>query len=138
MARDSKAVVAALQRIYRSATADQAHQELDALEAEWGDKYRAVIRLWRGNWDNIIPFFQFLPEIRKVIYTTNAIESLNMSLRKLTRNRRIFPNDDSALKSLFLAIREASKNWKSIHHWKPALQSFQLMFGEERVPLAAL
>lgn len=137
-AKDSKAVVAALKRIYQSATAEEASAELDAFEAEWGGKYRAVVRLWRGNWDNIIPFFQFLPEIRKVIYTTNAIESLNMVMRKYTRNRRIFPNDESALKSLFMAIREASKNWKSIHHWKPALQSFQLMFGEERVPLNAL
>jgi len=136
--KDSKAVVAALKRIYTSATVDEATAELEALEAEWGDKYRAFVRLWRGNWGNIIPFFQFLPEIRKVIYTTNAIESLNMVMRKLTRNRRIFPNDESALKSLFLAIGEASKNWKSIHHWKPALQSFQIMFGEERVPLAAL
>lgn len=137
-AKDSKAVVAALKRIYQSATADEAALELDALEAAWGNQYRAVVRLWRGNWDNIIPFFQFLPEIRKVIYTTNAIESLNMVMRKYTRNRRIFPNDESALKSLFMAIREASKNWKSIHHWKPALQSFQLMFGEARVPLDAL
>jgi transposase-like protein len=137
-AKDSKAVVAALKRIYQSATAEEALVELDAFEAEWGGKYRAVVRLWRGNWDNIIPFFQFLPEIRKVIYTTNAIESLNMVMRKYTRNRRIFPNDDAAMKALFLAIREASKNWKSIHHWKPALQSFQLMFGEERVPLSAL
>ena len=137
-AKDSKAVVAALKRIYQSATAEEALRELDAFEADWGSKYRAVVRLWRGNWDNIIPFFQFLPEIRKVIYTTNAIESLNMVMRKYTRNRRIFPNDDAALKALFLAIREASKNWKSIHHWKPALQSFQVMFGEERVPLAAL
>ena len=137
-AKDSKAVVAALKRIYQSATAEEAAAELEALETEWGTKYRAVVRLWRGNWDNIIPFFQFLPEIRKVVYTTNAIESLNMVMRKYTRNRRIFPNDESALKAMFLAIREASKNWKSIHHWKPALQSFQLMFGEERVPLGAL
>ena len=136
--RDSKAVVAALKRIYQSASAEEASAELDAFEAEWGEKYRAVVRLWRGNWDNVIPFFQFLPQIRKVIYTTNAIESLNMVMRKLTRNRRIFPNDDSALKSLFLAIREASKGWKAIHHWKPALQSFQVMFGEERVPLRKL
>jgi transposase-like protein len=136
--KDSKAVVAALQAIYQSATADDAQQALNELETHWGQQYRAVIRLWRENWANIIPFFQFLPEIRKVIYTTNAIESLNMVMRKYTRNRRIFPNDDSALKSLFLAIREASKNWKAIHHWKPALQSFQIMFGEERVPLAAL
>lgn len=136
--KDSPGVVAGLKRIYQSATVDEATVELDVFEAEWGEKYRSVVRLWRGNWDNIIPFYQFLPEIRKVIYTTNAIESLNMVMRKLTRNRRIFPNDDSALKSLFLAIREASKNWKAIHHWKPALQSFQVMFGEERVPLAAL
>jgi len=136
-AKESKAVVAGLKRIYQSATAEEAALELDAFEAEWGDKYKAVVRLWRGNWDNIIPFFQFLPEIRKVIYTTNAIESLNMVMRKFTRNRRIFPNDESALKGLFLAIREASKNWKSIHHWKPALQSFQVMF-EDRVPLGAL
>ncbi len=136
--KDSKAVVVGLKRIYQSATAEEAAVELDAFEAEWGEKYKAVVRLWRGNWDNIIPFFQFLPEIRKVIYTTNAIESLNMVMRKFTRNRRIFPNDDAALKGLFLAIREASRNWKSIHHWKPALQSFQVMFGEDRVPLAAL
>lgn len=136
--KDSKAMVVALQRIYRSATAEEAQGELDALETEWGSKYRAVVRLWRENWGNIIPFFQFLPEVRKVIYTTNAIESLNMVMRKYTRNRRIFPNDDAALKALFLAIREASRNWKMIHHWKPALQSFQIMFGEERVPLHAL
>lgn len=79
-----------------------------------------------------MPFFQSLPEIRKVIYTTNAIESLKMVLRKLTRNRRIFPNDDAALRALFLALREVSKNWRSIHHWRPALQSFHIMFGEER------
>lgn len=136
--KDSKAMVVALQRIYRSATAEEAQSELDALETEWGSKYKAVVRLWRENWGNIIPFFQFLPEVRKVIYTTNAIESLNMVMRKYTRNRRIFPNDDAALKALFLAIREASRNWKMIHHWKPALQSFQIMFGEERVPLHAL
>lgn len=123
-------MVVGLKRIYQSATAEEAAAELDAFEAEWGQKYRSVVRLWRGNWDNIIPFFQFLPEIRKVIYTTNAIESLNTVMRKLTRNRRIFPN--ATLKSLFLGIREASRNWK------PALQSFQVMFGEEGVPLAAL
>ena len=137
-AGDSKAVVAALKRIYQSATAQEAAVELEALEAQWSEKYRAVVRLWRRNWDTIIPFFQFLPEIRKVVYTTNAIESLNMVMRKYTRNRRIFPNDDAALKAMYLAVREASKKWKSIHHWKPALQSFQVMFGEDRVPMAVL
>ena len=133
--KDSKAVVAALKRIYQSTTVEEAAAELEQLDAEWGKQYRAVVRLWRNNWDNIIPFFQFPPEIRKVIYTTNAIESLNMSLRKLTRNRRIFPNDESAIKALYLAIRQASRNWKMIHNWKPALQTFQVMFGEDRVPL---
>lgn len=136
-AKDMKPAVAALKRIYQSAAADEAAHELDAFEAEWGERYRAVVRLWRGNWDNIIPFFQFAPEIRKVVYTTNAIESLNMSLRKLTRNRRIFPNDDAAFKALYLAINEASRKWKMIHHWKPALQTFHVLF-ENRVPLAAL
>lgn len=137
-AADAKAVVAALKDIYQSATADEAANALDAFEAAWGTKYKSVVRLWRGNWDNIIPFFQFMPEIRKVIYTTNAIESLNMSMRKLTRNRRIFPNDDSVLKSLYLAISHAARNWKSIHHWKPALQSFHIMFGDDRMPLVDL
>ena len=135
MHKDRKAVAAALKRIYNAIDVEQALAALDLLETEWGDKYKSIGRLWRQNWDNIIPFFQFLPDIRKVVYTTNAIESLNMVLRKLTRNRRIFPNDDSAFKSLFLAIREASRNWKSIRNWKPALQSFMLMFGEDRVPV---
>jgi transposase-like protein len=138
IAKDSKAVAAALRRIYQSVNAEQGQEELARFETEWGSKYRSAVRIWRENWDNIIPFFQFLPEIRKVVYTTNTVESLNMVLRKLTRNRRIFPNDASALKSLFLAVREASQKWNSIRDWKPALQSFQLMFGVERVPLAAL
>lgn len=136
--KNVKAVVAALKRIYQSATVDAAAAELDAFEAEWGNQYRAVVRIWRDNWANIIPFFQFPPEIRRVIYTTNAIESLNMSLRKLTRNRRIFPNDEAVCKALYLAIRQASRNWKQIHHWKPALQTFQILFGEERVPVSTL
>jgi len=81
---DRKAVVEALKAIYQSATAEEAQRELDAFEAAWGTKYKAVVRLWRGNWANVIPFFQFLPEIRKAVYTTNAIESLNMVMRKYT------------------------------------------------------
>lgn len=84
------------------------------------------------------PFFQTLPEVRKVSYATNAIDSLNMVMRRYTRNRRILPNDDAALKAVFTAIREASKNWKMFRHRKRALQTFQLLLGEDRVPLAAL
>lgn len=136
-AKDMKAVAADLKRIYTSATIEDAAHELDAFEETWGGKYRAAVRVWRNAWDNVIPFFQFPPEIRKITYTTNAIESLNMTMRKYTRNRRIFPNDESAMKSLYLAIREASKRWRGVHHWKPALQVFQILFGEERVPVNA-
>lgn len=117
-AKDMKAVATALKRIYTSATMEEAERELDAFEVEWGGKYRAAVRVWRNAWPNVVPFFQFPPGIRKITYTTNAIESLNMTVRKYTRNRRIFPNDDSAQKSLFLAIREASKRWRGVHHWK--------------------
>lgn len=133
--KDMKAVAAALKRIYTSATMEEAARELDAFEETWGGKYRAAVRVWRNAWDNVVPFFQFPPEIRKITYTTNAIESLNMTMRKYTRNRRIFPNDESALKSLYLAIREASKRWRGVHHWKPAMQVFQILFGEDRVPI---
>ncbi len=134
-AKDMKAVAAALKRIYTSASIEEAARELDAFEEAWGGKYRAAVRVWRNAWDNVVPMFQFPPEIRRITYTTNAIESLNATMRKYTRNRRIFPNDDSAMKSMFLAIREASKRWRGIHHWKPAMQVFQILFGEERVPV---
>lgn len=136
-AKDMKPVAAALKRIYTSATIDDAAHELDAFEETWGEKYRAAVRVWRNAWPNVVPFFQFPPEIRRITYTTNAIESLNITMRKYTRNRRIFPNDESAMKSLYLAIREASKRWRGVHHWKPAMQVFQILFGEERVPVSA-
>lgn len=134
-AQDMKAVAAALRRIYTSATIEEEARELDAFEDAWGEMYRAAVPVWRNAWANVVPFFQFPPEIRKITYTTNAIESLNMTMRKYTRNRRIFPSDDSAMKSLYLAIREASRRWRGVHHWKPAMQVFQILFGEERVPI---
>lgn len=133
-AKDMKAVAAALKRIYTSASIEDGARELDAFEETWGGKYRAAVRVWRNAWDNVVPFFQFPPEIRRITYTTNAIESLNMTMRKYTRNRRIFPNDESAMKSLYLAIREASKRWRGVHHWKQAMQTFQILFGEDRAP----
>lgn len=135
--KDMKAVAAALKRIYTSASIEDAARELDAFEETWGGKYRAAVRVWRNAWPNVVPFFQFPPEIRKITYTTNAIESLNMTMRKYTRNRRIFPNDESAMKSLYLAIRETSKRWRGVHHWKQAMQTFQILFGEDRVPVNA-
>ncbi len=130
-----KAVASALKRIYTSVTIEDAERELDAFEAEWGDKHRAAVRVWRNAWHNVVPFFQFPPEIRRVTYTTNAIESLNATMRKYTRNRRIFPNDESALKSLYLTIRLASRQWRNMLNWKPAMQYFHILLGEERVPV---
>lgn len=135
-AKEMKAVAAALKRIYTSVSIEDAERELDAFEQTWGGKYRAAVRVWRNAWPNVVPFFQFPPEIRRITYTTNAIESLNATMRKYTRNRRIFPNDESAIKSLYLAIREAGARWRSIHNWRPALQVFQILFGEDRVPVS--
>lgn len=133
--KDMKAVATALKRIYTSVNLEEAARELDAFEEQWGGKYRAAVRVWRNAWDNVVPFFQFPPEIRKITYTTNAIESLNATMRKYTRNRRIFPNDESAMKSLYLAIRDAGQRWRGVHNWKPAMQVFQILFGEDRVPI---
>jgi len=131
--KDSAAVVVAMQGIYRASTVIEAEEALLKFEEEWGTKYRGAVNLWKNNWVDIIPFFQFPSEVRKVIYTTNTIESLNMVLRKATRNRRIFQGDDSALKFLFLAVRMASKKWNHINGWKTALHSFSIVFGEDRV-----
>ena len=137
--KDRKAIAAALKPIYQAVDADAARAALDAFAAsELGKANPHSIRVFEDAWTKFVPFLAFPPMLRRVIYTTNAIESLNMVMRKYTRNRRIFANDDAALKAMYLAVREASKNWKSIHHWKPALQSFQVMFGEDHVPMAVL
>jgi putative transposase len=131
-AKDMKAVAADLRSIYTSVTLADAERAMDAFEATWGKTYPAAVRTWRTAWANIVPMFDFPPEIRKITYTTNAIESLNMTIRKYTRNRRIFPNDDAVHKALFMAIQQASKRWGAIHHWKSAMGMFEIYFGHER------
>jgi putative transposase len=128
--KDRKAVVADLKPIYRAATAEQACEERDRFEEKWGRKYPAIGRLWREQWERVIPFFAFTPEIRKVIYTTNAVESLHMSLRKVIKNRGSFPSEDSALKLLYLALRNASAKWQTIQGWKEALNQFEILYGD--------
>ena len=104
-------VAADLKRIYTASTADEAEQQLGEFEEKWGDACLPISQSWRRNWPRIIPFFDYPPEIRKVIYTTNAIESVNMSLRKITKNRGSFPNDDALLKLFYLALRNISQKW---------------------------
>jgi putative transposase len=129
-----KEVAADLRAIYTSATAEEAERQLAAFGAKWGEDYPSIVQSWRRNWARITPFFDYPPEIRKVIYTTNAIESVNMSLRKITKNRGSFPSDEALLKLFYLAIQNISKKWTMpIRDWKAALNRFTIQF-EERMP----
>jgi putative transposase len=131
---ERKAVAEDLKKIYQAATIPAAEQAMDDFELTWGDKYSAIVKSWRTNWSRIIPFFDFPPEIRKVIYTTNTIESLNKTLRKSVKTRGQFPTEDALYKVLYLAIQAASKKWTMpIRDWKQALNQFSIMFGE-RMP----
>ncbi|MBU2733036.1 IS256 family transposase, partial [Acidithiobacillus ferridurans] len=106
-----KAVAADLRAIYSAATVAEAEAQLAAFAEKWGEAYPPIVQSWRRNWAHLIPFFDYPPEIRKVIYTTNAIESVNMSLRKITKNRGAFPSDDALLKLFYLALQNISQKW---------------------------
>jgi putative transposase len=132
---DSKEVAADLKTIYQSATVLEAEQMLDAFEEKWGVKYPTIAKQWRLKWSDIIAMFEFPAAIRKAIYTTNAIESVNSVIRKFTRNRKQYPNGESAIKLVYLAIHEASAKWTlPIRNWKAALNHFAIVF-EGRMPI---
>jgi putative transposase len=127
--QEKKAVAEDLKKIYQSSTRELACQALDDFELTWGDKYAAIVKSWRQNWEKITPFLDFPLEIRKVIYTTNIVESLNATLRKAVRNRGHFSTEDSLMKVLYLAIRGVSKKWTlPVRDWKLALNRFAIMF----------
>jgi putative transposase len=129
-----KTVAADLRTVYTAATAEEGDQRLTEFEAKWGADYPSIVQSWRRNWERVIPFFDYPAEIRKVIYTTNAIESVNMSLRKVTKSRGAFPNDEALIKLYYLALRNISKKWTMpIQNWKAALNRFTIMF-DERMP----
>ena len=132
--KDSKPVANDLKKIYQSATVQEAEQELEKFAEVWGEKYPTIVKQWRLKWGDIITLFDYPPAIRKAIYTTNAIESVNSVIRKFTRNRKQYPNAESALKLVYLAIHEASKRWTMpIVGWKAALNHFAILF-EGRFP----
>lgn len=132
--KQRKDVATDLKAIYQSPTIEQAEMNLGEFETRWDDKYPTIGKSWRRNWERLTPLFSYPPEIRKAIYTTNAIESVNISLRKVTKNRGSFPNDDAMLKLLYLALKNISKKWTMpIHNWKSALNQFTIMF-EDRMP----
>jgi len=131
--KERKQAAADLKSIYRAATAEEAERQLEIFAARWNPKYPTISAMWRRNWLGIIPFFQFPDEIRKIVYTTNAVESLNMSLRKAIKTRGAFPSEDAAMKVMYLALKNLAGKWGTIQGWKEALQRFALLW-EARFP----
>ena len=142
--KDRKAILPAIKAIYRAETAEVARQRLEEFEAEWGKRYPAIGQAWRRNWEHVVPIFAFAPGIRKMIYTKNAVEALNRSLRKIIKTRGSFLNDGeavkqliqwidcrtNALKLLYLAIRNAGMHWRKGIDWTNAMGQFAIHFGD--------
>ena len=130
--KDRKALAKALRPIYAAASAEAAAASLDAFaEGDWGRKFPTVVAAWRRAWAQVIPFFAFPPAIRRVIYTTNAIESINARLRKIIKTRGHFPTDDAAMKLIWLALRNITADWgKAAHHWKEAMNQFAILYDD--------
>ena len=127
--KDLKAFNADLKLVYTAATEEVALAELDRLEEKWGEKYLIAVRSWRNNWNELSAFFKYPPEIRKIIYTTNAMESYNRQLRKVTKTKSIFPNDESLMKILYLATIDITKKWtQSIRGWAQILAQLSIFF----------
>jgi putative transposase len=133
--KDRKAVAASLRTIYTAPTEAAASAALVAFTEQWGEQYSAIAPAWQKNWARLTPFFDYPPAIRKVVYTTNAIESLNYSLRKVIKGRGAFPHDDAIRKLLYLGLRNVAKKWTMpIRDWKAALNQFIILYGD-RVPV---
>lgn len=133
--KQRREVAADLRTIYTAPTADAAALALAQFAAKWDKSHAAMSQVWERNWQRIIPFFEFPAEIRKVIYTTNAVESLNMSLRKIIKTRGSFPSEEAALKLLYLGLRNHSRKWNGIQDWPAALNRFQILWPERMPPL---
>jgi putative transposase len=132
--KQRKEVATDLKTIYQAPTEEMAEKNLDTFAAKWDASHPTISRSWRNNWERIIPLFSYPKDIRKAIYTTNAIESLNMSLRKVTKNRGHFPNDEAMFKLIYLALKNIAKKWTMpIRDWKSALNQFSIMF-QDRLP----
>ncbi len=133
--KQRKAVAADLRRIYAAATLVEAEDALEAFAERWDGEHPTISQSWRNNWERLSVFFDYPPQIRKVIYTTNAIESLNASLRKVTKSRKSFPNDDAVMKLLYLALHDISRKWTMpIRDWKQAMSQFMILFGDRMAP----
>ena len=130
--KDRRALAAAIKPIYTAASAEAAEVQLGAFEAGlWGKKFPTVVASWRRAWANVIPFFTFPPQVRRVIYTTNAIESVNARLRKIIKTRGHFPSDEAASKLIWLALRNITARWsRATHDWKAAMNQFAILYQD--------
>jgi len=137
--KDRKAVAAAIRPIYTAPTEAAAHAALDAFEASpWGTTYAPISGLWRRAWNHVTPFFAFPPEVRRILYTTNAIESVHMRLRKIIKTRGHFPTDEAATKLLWLALRNITAGWsRATRDWKAAMNQFAILYAERFNPSVA-
>lgn len=136
--KERKAVAAELKPIYRAATSEEGREQLERFAEKWDGRYPSISQIWRRNWEQVSPLYAYPAEIRKIIYTTNAVESLNMSLRKVIKTRGSFPNEEAAMKLLYLALGRVAKKWtRPVQDWKGALNRFAILF-EDRVPRGGL
>lgn len=135
--KDRKAAATQLRSIYSATDADAAWDALELFEQDWGSRYPSIGKAWRNAWQEVIPFFAFAPEIRKVIYTTNAIEGLNRVIRKAIKTRGSFPSEDAAHKLIYLAIRKHEKTNRSVREWTTAANQFAILFEDRFTPISA-
>ncbi|MGH2891740.1 MAG: IS256 family transposase [Solirubrobacteraceae bacterium] len=135
--RDRRAVAADLKKIYTAPDRDAAWDRLEAFAETWDAKYPMISAAWTENWERIVPFLAFPPELRRAVYTTNTIEALNRQIRKIIKTRGSFPGEDSARKLLYLAITRAQRKWRHTYNWSAALIAFRIHFGD-RVPDTAI
>ena len=128
--KERKTVAADLRTIYRAATVEQAERQLGEFEHRWNGPYASIGKMWRRHWNGITPLFAFPEEIRRAIYTTNIVESLPMTLRKVIKTRGSFPTEESALKLLYLALKNVAKRWRAAANWRTSLNHFMLLYGD--------
>jgi transposase-like protein len=130
--KDRKEVAAELKGVYRAPTAELARERLEEFSAgKWGQKYPVIVGSWKRAWEEVIPFYSYPPQIRKLLYTTNAIESFHMQLRKVLKNRGHFPNDDAAARLIYLALKNITNKWKAPSpHWIEAANQFAILYPE--------
>ena len=127
--KERKAIAANLKPIYRAATAEMAELALDAFRIKY-PRHQVVADVWARSWQRVIPFFEFPEEIRRIVYTTNAVESLHMTLRKVTKNRGSFPTQEAAIKLIYLAVQNVSRKWHTVQNWREALRQFTIRWPE--------